>query len=247
MNTTMNTTTHAELAQKALDSIREPPTEVPSVEMEETRRNNAARCMGQLFCNRLSSNGQLPQRLKHTTYQWAGGMIALRNARITDHHWSTLQVRVAEQLHEEAKSTPVVYVLTYWAILEGKLHAWAIPEDVAHLAFGELPTGKDGTYKTVEVFPDTHSVKNAPNAPDLSPYYVQSELLHEEVSKLVEAIKIDHAAKRADQDIEAEAADEESEVSFTVRPPQRNDPSYSYRPFHSPCETNELVVSTTRA
>ena len=211
MNETMNTTTHADLAQKVLESIREPPTKVPSVEMEEGRRNNAARCMGQLFCNRLSSSGQAPQRLKHTTYQWAGGLIALRNARITDHHWSTLQVRVAEQLHEEAQSQPVVYVLTYWAISEGKLHAWAIPEDVAHLAFGELPTGKDGTHKTVEVFPDTHTVKNAPNAPDLAPYYVQSELLQDEVSKLVEAIKIDHAAKRTDQDAEAEAADEESE------------------------------------
>lgn len=124
--------------------------------------------MGQLFCNRLSSNGQAPQRLKHTTYHCAGGMIALRNARITDHHWSTINVRVAEHLHHDAESQPVVYVLTYWAIAEGKLHAWTIPEDVAHIAFEEIPTGKDGTYKTLEVFPDTHSVKNAPNAPGMS-------------------------------------------------------------------------------
>lgn len=208
MNKAVETTTHTELANKVLANLRQPPSELPPIEMEETRKNNAARCMGHLFCNRLSLNGEAPQRLKHTTYQWSGGLVALRNARITDHHWSTLQIRVAEQLHNEAKSKPVVYVLTYWAISEGKLHAWAIPEDVAHVAFGELPTGKDGTYKTLEVFPETHSVKNAPNAPDLSPYYVQSELLQEEVSKLVEAIKIDHAAKRADQDIEAEAAED---------------------------------------
>jgi uncharacterized protein (DUF2461 family) len=194
-----------------LDSIRELPTEVPHVEMDESRRNNAGRCMGQLFCNRLSSSGQAPQRLKHTTYQWSGGLIALRNARITDHHWSTLQVRVADQLHHEAESKPVVYVLTYWAISEGKLHAWALPEDVAHVVFGEIPIGKDGTYKTVEVFPDTHSVKNAPNAPDLACYYVQSDLLQDELSKLVEAIKIDHAAKRADLDSDAEAGEEKSE------------------------------------
>lgn len=212
MNTSADTTsTHAVLAQKVLDCIREPPTKIPSIEMEETRRNNAARCMGQLFCNRLSSKGETPHRLKHTTYQWSGGLVALRNARIADHHWSTLQLRVAEQLHDEAESKPVVYVLTYWAISEDKLHAWAIPEDVAHVAFGELPTGKDGKYKTVEVFPDTHSVKNAPNAPDLSPYYAQSQLLQEEVSKLVEAIKIDHAAKRADQVVDEETAEEVEE------------------------------------
>jgi hypothetical protein len=205
------TTTHAELAVKVLDGLREPPTEIPTIAMNETQKNNAARCMGHLFCNRLSSNGEAPERLKHTTYQWAGGLIALRNARITDHHWSTLQVGVAETLHHEAESQPVVYVLTYWAIVDGKLHAWAIPEDVAHVAFGDLPTGKDGTYKTVEVFPDTHTMKNAPNVPDLSSYYVQSELLHEEVSKLVEAIKMDHAAKRADQDLDGDAAEEESE------------------------------------
>ena len=203
--------THAELAQKVLESLREPPTDVPFVEMEEGRQNNAARCMGQLFCNRLSSTGQAPKRLKRTTYLWSDGIVALRHARITDHHWSTLQIRVAEQLHHEAESKPIVYILTYWAISDGMLHAWAIPEDIAHIVFEELPTGIDGTKKTVEVFPDTHSVKNAPNAPDLSPYYVQLELLKDEVSKLVEAIKIDHAAKRAYQGIEAEPTEEESE------------------------------------
>ncbi len=220
MNTSVDTTTtHTELAQQVLDCLRARPAEIPPIEMEETRQNNAARCMGKLFCHRLSSKGEAPQRVKHTTYQWSGGLVALRNARIADHHWSTLQVRVAEQLHHEAESKPVVYVLTYWAIADGKLHAWAIPEDVAHVAFGEIPTGKHNTYKTVELFPDTHTVKNAPNAPDLSPYYVQSELLHEEVNKLVEAIKIDRAAKRSSQDIDEEVADEESEGADVERTP----------------------------
>jgi uncharacterized protein (DUF2461 family) len=201
---------HLELANCVLGALREPPAQVPPIANEETRRNNAARCMSHLFCNRLSSSGQVPERVKHTTFEWRGGLIALRNARIVEHHWSTLQVKVAQELHQEAQSKPVVYVLTYWAISDGKLHAWAIPEDVAHKAFSELPTGGDGTYKTVELFPDSHTLKKAPNAPDLSPYYVRSDLLDEETNKLVEAIKIDHAAKRANQDQEEESIDGEA-------------------------------------
>jgi hypothetical protein len=202
---------HAEFANKILDSLREPPAEIPRIVYEDNRQNNTASCMVNLFCNRLSSNGEAPQHIKHTTFQWMDGLVALRNARITDHHWSTLQVNVAEQLHHEAETKPVVYILTYWAISDGKFHAWVIPEDVAHRAFTELPMNRNGKSKTVELFPDTHSLKNAPNAPDLSPYYVQSDLLNEEVTKLVESIKIDHAAKRASQDHDEEAADGDSE------------------------------------
>ena len=45
---------HSDFANEILDTLREPPVEIPSIETEETRRNNAARCMAQLFCNRLS-------------------------------------------------------------------------------------------------------------------------------------------------------------------------------------------------
>lgn len=197
------------LAQKVLDSIRGQPNTLPLIEAQEGRRNNAARCMNQLFCNRLSSAGETPVKLKHTTYQWGEGVIAVRNARVTDHHWSTLQTRVAEQLRKEGISKPVVYALTYWAISEGFLHVWALPEHIAFQIFAEIPFGKDGTYKTVEVFPDTHSVKNAPNAPDLSPYYIRTKLRREELGKLVEAIKIDRAAKRIDQSLDGEVLDGE--------------------------------------
>jgi len=98
---------HAELANKVLDSLREPPTEIPPIENEEARRNNAARCMVHFFCNRLSSNGEAPHRIKHTTFQWMDGLVALRNARIIDHHWTSLPVTVVEQLHHEAETKPV--------------------------------------------------------------------------------------------------------------------------------------------
>lgn len=60
MNKAAKTTTHTELANKVLDNLRQPPSELPPIEMEETRKNNAARCMGHLFCNRLSLNGEAP-------------------------------------------------------------------------------------------------------------------------------------------------------------------------------------------
>jgi hypothetical protein len=191
---------HSEFANKILATLRDQPADIPVFATEETRRNNAARCMARLLCNRLSTNGHGPEHIKHATYRWMDGVFALRNARITDHHWSTLQLNVAEQLPEDAETKPLAYVLTYWAISDGKLHVWAVPEDVAYRAFAAIPVGKDGLHKTVELFPDTHALKNAPNAPDLSPYYVQSPMLDDEVAKLAEAIKIDHAAKRAQQD-----------------------------------------------
>jgi MoxR-like ATPase len=202
---------HATFANKILAALRNQPATIPVIATEETRCNNAARCMVQLFCNRLSTNGVAPTRVKHTTFRWLDGIFALRNARITDHHWSTHQTSVGDELHQQAESAPVAYVYTYWAISDGKLHTWAVPEHVAYRIFAELPVGATGPHKTVEIFPDAHSVKNAPNAPDLSPYYLQVPLLHDEVEKLVEAIKIDQAAKRALRDeVDVDESDEEA-------------------------------------
>ena len=54
-----------------------------------------------------------------------------------------------QQLHQLAQERPVVYLLTYWAVDEGVLHAWAVPEDVAFDAFSRLPTNARSDSKTV--------------------------------------------------------------------------------------------------
>lgn len=215
---------HHSFANTIRGALVATPSEAPAVAFDEEFQRNAARCMQQLIVHRLSTNGDPPKRIKHTTYHWNGGLFALRNARITDHHWSTLQLAVADQLHQEANRVPVAYLLTYWAIDERELHAWVLPENVAYLAFSELPPGRDGNYKTIEVFPGTHSLKNAPNAQDLSPYYVRSDLLDAEVARLREAIKMDGAAKLTAQteadsdeiDEAVEGAEVEEQPLFTA-------------------------------
>ena len=121
--------------------------------------------MTALVCNRLAASGREPQHVRQTTFEWDGGVFALRNARVVDHHWSTAQTAVVQQLHEFAKEKPVVYLLTYWAVDDGLLHAWAVPEDVAFDAFGRLPTITRGDAKTVQVSPVDHQLQNAPFAP----------------------------------------------------------------------------------
>ena len=122
--------------------------------------------MTALACHRLAQGGEAPQHLRHTTFEWNGGVFALRNSRITDHHWSTAQDTVVGQFHELAGSRSVVYLLTYWAIEDRLLHVWAVPEDVAFVAFERLPTHAKSDSKSVEVGPDDHQLKNAP-APKL--------------------------------------------------------------------------------
>ena len=139
---------HNEFSNEIITALREPPDGIPTIEMDEVRKNNAARCMVQFICNRLSSNGSAPQHIKHSTFQWRDGLFALRNARVKSHHWTTLHPNTIEQFHEEAQDGPVVYVLTYWAISDSSLHVWAIPEDVAHRSFSELLIGKKGANRS---------------------------------------------------------------------------------------------------
>ena len=197
---------HEAYARQILAVLDAGPDTIPAIETDERRQNNAARCMTQLLCNRLSHQGVVPTRFKRSTYQWMNGLITFRNCRIANHHWSTLQVQAADELHREAETQPVVFLLTCWMLAERRLHVWVIPEDVAHLAFAELPVNQNGPNKTISLFPGTQQLRNAPNAPDLSTYYLELELLDEEADKLVESIKLDDAMKQTE-----DADDEESE------------------------------------
>ncbi len=112
------------------------------------------------------------------------------------------------------RESQVVYLLTYWAVDEGLLHAWAVPEDVAFDAFGRLPAITRGDAKRVEVSPEDHQLQNAPFAPSFAPYYVRAELTVAERAKLLEAIKTDDNIKQERSGAAKEAdADEKTEKS----------------------------------
>jgi hypothetical protein len=199
---------HNDYAQQILVHLPQDPTTLPPIEIDDTRRNNAGRCMTALACNRLATPGEKPRRIRHTTFDWNGGRFALRNARITDHHWSTALNSVVQQLHRDAQEQPVVYLLTYWAVDEGVLHAWVVPEDVAFDAFGRLPTLVRWDSKMVEVSPEDHQLQNAPFVPSFAPYYVRAALTEVERAKLLEAIKTDDNIKQERLAAEEDPAEE---------------------------------------
>jgi MoxR-like ATPase len=183
-------------AGQILSLLQKSPNTLPPIDIDDSRRNNAGRCMTALACHRLAQGGESPQHIRHTTFEWSGGVIALRNSRVLEHHWSTAQESVVQQFHELARERPVVYLLMHWDVEESALDAWAVPEDVAFEAFAKLPMHMGGNSKTVEVGADDHQLKHAPSAPSFAPYYVRAALTDAEQAKLQEAIKTDDTIKQ---------------------------------------------------
>ena len=200
---------HADLAELVKSTIKRVPDAVPKNRNEENRRNNAAICMAALICNRLSQSGEVPVNIKHSNYKWGEGLFTLRNARVTGYHWSNLRLNPAEQFHQEAQETPAVYILTSWMPEEKLVHVWVIPEDVAYQAFSEIPVQGEGTFKTLQLFPETHELKNAPNGPDLSTCYVLIDLSGDEIEELFAALKVDRIAKDSGGDATRDESEEE--------------------------------------
>lgn len=205
---------HSEFAALILAALPVTPESLPVIAIDDRRRRNAGRCMTDLICHRLGLSEESPQHVRHTTFTWRGGTFALRNSRITDHHWSTAQDQVVARFHELGKKTPMVYLLTYWDVDSGVLHAWAVPENVAFEAFTRLSRKGQTASKPVEVSPQDHLLKNASGAPSFEPYYSHLTITAAERAKLLEAIKTDDSikAEREALDDEAAAVEESSEA-----------------------------------
>ena len=69
--------THTEYAQQLLIRLHQPPGALPPIEIDDTRRNNAGRWMTALACNRLAAIGEKPWHVRHTVFDWNGGVFAL--------------------------------------------------------------------------------------------------------------------------------------------------------------------------
>jgi hypothetical protein len=231
---------HIEYAQQIRARLPQAPSALPPIEIDDTQSKNAGRCMTELVCNRLAANGEKPQKVRGTSFYWDGGMFAVRNARVVDHHWTKVNTSILQRLHKDANVKPVVYLLTYFAIDEGRLHAWSVPEDVAFDAFSKLPTDADGS-RTVEVFPENHQLKNAPNAPSFAPYYVQTELTDGERSKLLEVVKTDDNVKQERRAAAKDATDEQprdQSLSATTDIEEDDDSNVEAKPVY----TDETVA-----
>jgi hypothetical protein len=83
-------TSEADYSRRVLDAIQKMPSEFMPADLDEKRRNNAAKAMMAVVVGRLENAGEKPEHLKHTRYQWRNGVISVRNSRIVDHHWSSI-------------------------------------------------------------------------------------------------------------------------------------------------------------
>ena len=117
----MNQNTYA---QSILSALQQQPLGLPAFLFDETKQNNAGRAMTRMLCHRLSTNSPPPTHLHHTTYEWQGGVVTIRNARVVDHHWSSIGPSTIDELHKQSEEMPVAYMLTYWAVDDATLHVW---------------------------------------------------------------------------------------------------------------------------
>jgi MoxR-like ATPase len=208
--------THSEFAKQLLSAIQLQPIAIPQIAIEESRMNNVGVIMNHLVCNRLGSGASAPLKLQYTTYEWNGGIVRIANSRITDHHWSTLSPATLEQMHDRARDNATAYLLTYWDIENKLLHAWALPEDMAYPPLAQLKQG-EWKSKAVEISPDDHRIAKSDMSPSFEHFYIKVPLTDGEVTKLVEAVKIDQVAKHLRASTE-EDDDSEGEVGEPIAP-----------------------------
>jgi hypothetical protein len=231
---------HAEFAQQILTQFTKLPSLLPRIEVSDSRRRNAGRCMAALALNRLSQNGDAPKqndeapKRAQTFFEWRGGVIALRNSRIADGFWTNLVPSVEEEVHSLAGRQPVAFLLLHWAIDDAVIHAWAIPEDVARAAFASLKKDATTGRKTVFISVSDNQLKDAPDAPSFAPYYVRAEITDAEKAKLVEAVKTDDYIKQE----RTSATEEESESSSPAASIEADDDTEAEK---SPTYTQQTV------
>jgi len=189
------------------------------ISIDDRRTKNVARCMTALACSRLAQSGEQPTHVRHSLFQWNGGVIGLRNSRVADQFWTNLMASVVEDMHSFASTSPVAQLFLHWDLEQGVIHAWAIPEDIAYAATADLPIDPAYGRRTVLISPEDHQLKNSPHAPSFAPYYARLELSLFEREKLLEAIKTDDNVKdkrlAAEQPIGAEPIEDVGESSTT--------------------------------
>ena len=151
--------------------------------------------MTTLACARLGQSGNEPQHVRHSLFEWNGGVIGLRNSRVSDQFWSYLRPSISEELHSLGEKVPVAYLFLHWDVEQGVFHAWAIPEDIAYTALSEVPRNDSAGGKTILISPNDHQLKNSTHSPSFSPFYSRVELSPFEREKLLEAIKTDDNIK----------------------------------------------------
>lgn len=207
---------HSDYSRNIREALQQQPSNLPPFEVDERKSKNAGRCMVALTCNRLRQAGAEPIQVRHSIFEWNGGLFTLRNSRIADHFWSNLPVTVADKLHESARDQQIAYMFIHWDLGQRQFFGWVAPEDIAFSAFEHLPVNANNPNKTIELSPENHQLKYASTAPSFRPFYFTSPLTDDEIEKLQEAIKTDDLIKQERLAVEDETVEPESSVDESI-------------------------------
>jgi len=200
-----------------LNALTISPRSVPSVVIDEDKARNAARCITEFLCARLAQTGNTPEVLEYRTVRWGDGFINLRNA-VRDHLWTNLRTNLVEHFRERAGDRPAAYLMTSWHPSSDVVHVWAIPEPVVYEAFPKHRVEQTDK-RSIEIFPDVHRFQRCEDSPDLSSFYRQFRWIKSEMEKLVEAAKLDEAARRRNRNEEPSQADDEEDTTESQTTP----------------------------
>jgi len=210
-------------AAKVLDALSSAPSTIAAASIDEEKTHNAAGCMTTFLCGRLGRTGSQPETVERTTISWLGGIVNIRNA-VRDHLWTNLRPTFIDRFRQHAGAKPSTYVMAAWLPTEWDVHVWAIPGWVVHDAMPLFSVGKTLDKRSVEILPGKNVFEKCANSPDLSPFYRSCRWSAEERTKLIEAFKIDKAARRRNRsgaddlvtDIDDDESGEKETPGFTT-------------------------------
>jgi hypothetical protein len=184
-----------------LDTLTISPKSVPTITIDEGKTRNAAECIVKFLCARLALSSKTLEVIDYRTVRWADGLINLRNA-VSDRFWTNLLTNHVEHIRSLAGDRPAAYLMTSWQPSSDEVHVWAIPEQVVYEAFPKHRVGQTDK-RLIEIVPNFHRFERCKDdSPDLSSFYRGFQWIKPEMEKLVEARKIDDAARRRNRNEE---------------------------------------------
>ncbi|TWU54897.1 5-methylcytosine-specific restriction enzyme B [Rubripirellula tenax] len=201
-----------ELSAKALTQISATGLEFDAPPLGEKLKRNAGKVMKEIPLQRLQAGGEPLNQQRGSRYQWGEGIILNRNSRVGGGFWTNMPPSQLEDLRQVTADHPAIFLFCYYEITDGKLHVWAIPDEVAFRSLATVQENQSGV-KTVFIDLRTQRFSYASDAPDLTSYYREINLSDAEIEALAASVKQDAAAKElavSQSDDEEDSLDDES-------------------------------------
>jgi hypothetical protein len=202
----------AELATEALSQLESTAVAFRLPKLDEQGKRNAGRVMQAIICNRLQAGGSKLTRQKNSRYAWNDGIILNRTSRVAGGFWTNVPPSQLTDLRRVMAEQPAIFLFTFFDVEGRKLHAWAIPDDLAIRALESIPKNQSGM-KTIYITLNEQRIRNAEYSHDLRPYYREMQLSEPEIEAMAASIKLDSAAKGIDTSDEPEDDGNEAEAS----------------------------------